>query len=321
MPKRTKLSLRENNSMDLRRREIITEAVKDFFKQNCNSSIYKSDENLQQQEDAADTATQDKVRPSFCAGLLAEAPSSPDDNDEEIFKSSQYPKYPLYLEVAFGICKWLENGCPFTRRISMPLLNEEVSREKREKLCEECEPIVNRIKNFFERNEFDNEDNEDVETGNKVAGISKTKAPKLVKLSAEFDSFKDISKRMDPLAEDETLISLVHNLLCVLKEQGILHILGIRETAGSLNALPPPSSVLLDSFIAKHNEKSKLTVGARALSKHFHRCQTSSWWGDCKGTEAKKNEHALDVLKMIVEDCVWINIHGLPHDVKIIELR
>ena len=307
--------------MDLSRREIIAEAVKDFFKQNCNSSIYKSDENFNQR-DAVDAAAQDEVRPSFCAGLLAADPS--DDNDEEIFKMSQYPKYPLYLEVTFGICEWLENGCPFTRRIAMPLLNEEVSREKSDKLCEECEPIVNRIRNFLERNEFDTADNKDMQTGNTIAGISKTKASKLVKLSDdndEFDSFKDISRRMDPLAEDETLEALVHNLLCVLKERGILHLLGIRETAGSIDVLPPPCSALLDSFNAKHNEKSMLTVGARALSKHFHRCQTSSWWGDCKGTESKKNQHALDVLKKIVKDCVWINIHGLPHDVKIIELR
>lgn len=330
--------LQINISMDLSSEETVADAVKDFFKQECNPSICKYDENFQREHDKTELLERNEIRPSFYAGLLAEDPSSlGDDNDEEIFKNSQYPNYPLCGEVASSICKWLENGCPFTRRISMPLLNEEVSRESREKLCDECEPIITKIKNFLERNEIYNEDSdhvEDVKIDNEVSGITKTEVPKLTKLSddddevvsedvisEEFDPFKDRSRRIDPVTEDKTLKTLICNLLCVLKERGILHLLGIRETAGSSIVLPPPPAVLLESFNYIHNEKSKLTVGARALSKHFHRCQTSSWWGDCKGTEAKKNQHATDVLRRIVEDCVWINIHGLPHDVNIIELR
>mmetsp|Transcript_15546 Transcript_15546/g.13589 ORF Transcript_15546/g.13589 Transcript_15546/m.13589 type:complete len:86 (+) Transcript_15546:393-650(+) len=65
----------------------------------------------------------------------------------------------------------------------------------------------------------------------------------------------------------------------------------------------------------------KLTVGARALSKHIHR-STDGYWGTIHGlSEDTRNEHALSKLKQIVEKCVWINIHGLPQDLIIIELR
>jgi len=30
---------------------------------------------------------------------------------------------------------------------------------------------------------------------------------------------------------------------------------------------------------------SILTVGARALAKHCHRDETSSWWGECTGSK------------------------------------
>lgn len=48
----------------------------------------------------------------------------------------------------------------------------------------------------------------------------------------------------------------------------------------------------LDSYIFENkltvfrpNTAAKLSVGARALSKHCHRDQTMSWWGDCTGSK------------------------------------
>lgn len=65
----------------------------------------------------------------------------------------------------------------------------------------------------------------------------------------------------------------------------------------------------------------KLTVGARALSKHVHR-SSEGFWGKILGlSEEMRNEHALSKLKQIVEECVWVNIHGLPQDLIIIECR
>jgi hypothetical protein len=64
---------------------------------------------------------------------------------------------------------------------------------------------------------------------------------------------------------------------------------------------------------------SKLTVGARALCKHAHR-SSEGFWGNVKGTELEKNEMAENVAKSILDECVWINAHILPHSEFIIEV-
>ena len=107
----------------------------------------------------------------------------------------------------------------------------------------------------------------------------------------------------------------------ILSARGLLYLLNIRHTQGSVVSFPPPMSILLASFNKKHKPKAKLTVGARALSKHCHRDVTCEWWGTCVGTEEAKNEHANSVLMRILEDASWINIHLLPHDLKVIEVR
>lgn len=60
-------------------------------------------------------------------------------------------------------------------------------------------------------------------------------------------------------------------------------------------------------------------MGARALTKHAHR-SSEGFWGNVKGTEQEKNELAENVAKLIVDECVWINAHILPHSEHIIEV-
>ena len=62
-----------------------------------------------------------------------------------------------------------------------------------------------------------------------------------------------------------------------------------------------------------------MTVGARALCKHAHR-SSEGFWGQVKGTEIEKNEMANGIAKLIVDECVWINAHILPHSEMIIEV-
>lgn len=107
----------------------------------------------------------------------------------------------------------------------------------------------------------------------------------------------------------------------LLNLHGILDLLGIRETVGTISLLPPSRKSLLASFTVKYIQNSELSVGARALSKHFHRDHSDSWWGVCTGTEAAKNYHALELMNKILDSAVWINIHWLPHDIHIIEAR
>ena len=110
------------------------------------------------------------------------------------------------------------------------------------------------------------------------------------------------------------------NLLFELRKSDVLVLLGIGRTEGSLDVLPPDFSILLESFCVIHHPKSKLTVGARALTKHCHR-SSEQFWGLCTGTEAKKNEHSMKVLVEILKDCFWMNIHTLPHEVFVLEIR
>lgn len=64
----------------------------------------------------------------------------------------------------------------------------------------------------------------------------------------------------------------------------------------------------------------KMTVGARALSKHTHR-SSEGFWGQIKGTETERNELADKIAKNILDECVWINVHILLHSEQIIEVR
>ena len=125
------------------------------------------------------------------------------------------------------------------------------------------------------------------------------------------------------LLTDKTCIrkGLIVEILEHLGFRGILDLLGMKQTVGSVDMLPPSLSTLWESFQRKHKPNAELSCGARALSKHCHRDSTSQWWGTSTGSESNKNEHANQVLDKILTDAVWINIHLLPHDVKVLEVR
>lgn len=120
------------------------------------------------------------------------------------------------------------------------------------------------------------------------------------------------------------------SFLDIIKERGVLTLLGLRETTGSIStSLPPTIDSLSKHFLEQHTKEnpknpkvkiSILTVGARALCKHSHRA-SEGFWPEATGKEIEKNKKAETILKMFYEKCIWINIHGLPHDIAIIELR
>ena len=88
---------------------------------------------------------------------------------------------------------------------------------------------------------------------------------------------------------DQLLLTLVKDLLLNVGARGILTMLGHRKTAGSQDICWPPIYELKDSFnrphtvlteeqkAARKNPPSKLTVGARALTKHCHRSSEGFW--------------------------------------------
>ena len=104
--------------------------------------------------------------------------------------------------------------------------------------------------------------------------------------------------------------------------RGILTILGVRSTIGSTEGILIKKSELLRMFnvtYQKHNSKTAITVGARALSKHFDRNKDNFWF--CNGTEQQRNSQAEEVFHKIMDGCVWINIHYLPNKTKVLEIR
>lgn len=73
---------------------------------------------------------------------------------------------------------------------------------------------------------------------------------------------------------------------------------------------------------------SKITVGARAIVKHSERGKEvniqqliKKFWGICTGNLEEQNQRANELMKRMFEECIWINVHFLPHSKEIIEVK
>ncbi|KAG8468848.1 hypothetical protein KFE25_007366 [Diacronema lutheri] len=111
------------------------------------------------------------------------------------------------------------------------------------------------------------------------------------------------------------LAACAHELLARLGAWGALGLLGLRRTRLSLARAPPPPSRLRASFCAPWAPaRSALTVGARALSKHWHREPEAArfWGGQWRGSDAEKNALASAALERVLACAVWANCHRLP---------
>lgn len=128
-------------------------------------------------------------------------------------------------------------------------------------------------------------------------------------------------KTLHTMWGDEEIKYRIREVVNMLGKRGLLDLLGVRKTVGTKDLWPCARSKLHQSFNAAHSEKAVLSVGARALAKHHHRDETSSWWGTSLGTEAEKNAHALRLMNLILDKATWINIHWLPQEIFVIEVR
>lgn len=137
------------------------------------------------------------------------------------------------------------------------------------------------------------------------------------------------------LAEEARLILLPHNEISIsncmawlesLGENGIRELLGLRNTAGSEPGyFPPDYQSLIQAArmpCRPNSNPPHLTVAGKARAKHAHRGEKDQFFGVCNGSTQKKNDAAEDIVKGILKDAVWINIHvfgGIKHPV--IEFR
>lgn len=111
--------------------------------------------------------------------------------------------------------------------------------------------------------------------------------------------------------------------------RGLVTLFGMRTTPGSMNTVWPLKTILVEGFCKPNtdptemSEKGKkpsiLTVGARALTKHSH-WSSEGFWGRNIGSESKKNFEATAKMNQILDECIWINVHTLPHKEFVVEI-
>ncbi|XP_071938668.1 uncharacterized protein [Coffea arabica] len=120
------------------------------------------------------------------------------------------------------------------------------------------------------------------------------------------------------------LYSCMAAILLGLSYGGIRVMLNMVHTVGTVSErLPPPTSTLISSFLTPHNphvKGSRLTNGARALAKHVNR-SSDKYWGNFCGSDSNKNRLALDVIRRLIANCCWLNMHRVPPHGVVFEIR
>lgn len=160
-------------------------------------------------------------------------------------------------------------------------------------------------------------------TYNSVQGFSSEVTQK------ELESLSHVSGCVTDLIAhlaDASANTLAENLLISLGPRGALFCLGVRRTQGSTDKHMLPQRNILENVFGQIYSKeesktaSNLSVGARSLTKHAHR-SSEGFWGKISGTDAMKNSSAQDLLRRLLNEAVWINIHCLPNEEPVVEVR
>lgn len=103
---------------------------------------------------------------------------------------------------------------------------------------------------------------------------------------------------------------------------------GLAYTVGSaVDETPPSDEECFQAFLVPNS--GGLSAGARAWTKHAHRsglseggvASNASWWGRPKGPVSTINEKASEIFWKIMRDATWKNLHWLPHEVLVFEVR
>jgi len=123
------------------------------------------------------------------------------------------------------------------------------------------------------------------------------------------------SSKIHCLPQESITISNCTQWLNMIKEEGIRELLGLRTTIGTeIRCFPPDITHLIDAanqpITNKPNAKPPiLTVAGRARAKHSHRGEIDQFFGVSRGNNIEKNEAAVAIVKDMIRDAAWINIH------------
>ncbi|KAL6074843.1 ASCH domain-containing protein [Balamuthia mandrillaris] len=142
-----------------------------------------------------------------------------------------------------------------------------------------------------------------------VARLEESVTPLLLRCSALWASADDTVKK-----------KMLQEVIEAAGLRGLLTCLGLRQTFKSIDAFPPSRRRLLASANKPHKGGARLSVAARALCKHGHR-DSQQWWGTTTGPDPLKNANAEAIIKKIFQNATWLNLHLLPHDLGIFEVR
>ena len=95
----------------------------------------------------------------------------------------------------------------------------------------------------------------------------------------------------------------------------------MRSTCKSTFELIPKREKLVEEFNKPFNQKSKLSSGARAVTKHSDRARQSNMWGKISGNEEKRNENSNLICLDIIANAIWISVFELNSTTTLIEIR
>jgi len=117
----------------------------------------------------------------------------------------------------------------------------------------------------------------------------------------------------------------------LMGDDGIMEILGMRQTIGTVKECYfPPKLPSVAKLVQSSRKPCKpnakpplLSVAARARSKHAHRGSQDQYFGVAKGSTHTLNERADGIVKTMIQNAVWINIHtfGGTSSIPVLEIR
>jgi hypothetical protein len=108
--------------------------------------------------------------------------------------------------------------------------------------------------------------------------------------------------------ESPELLRLLAEALVAATIGGVLVLCGQRRTPGSLadaRAIPRPAEELLAASARPY--RGRLSVGARALTKHLQRTRLV-FWGELTGDEEEKSRTAQQLLRTVLQEATWWNV-------------
>lgn len=118
-----------------------------------------------------------------------------------------------------------------------------------------------------------------------------------------------------PLLDELAMTPACHAALAYRLEatgvDGLLVLLGMRRTPGSRTgpaAIPPTTPDLLRAAEVPFRDGEELTAAGRAWTKHVPR-SGDGYWGVIRGAAADYNRAALGLVRRILKEATWWNVH------------